>query len=48
MTVMTILLLLGFFGAVLWLFPKLIVRSVLKVPSRVPQQWVDDYRAGDR
>jgi hypothetical protein len=38
-------LLLSFFVASLWVVPRLISRSALKIPSRVPEEWVADYNA---
>jgi hypothetical protein len=43
-----IVLLLAYFGAALWLVPKVIRRSIRKIPSRVPQDWVDEYHSGSR
>ncbi len=43
-----ILLLLAYFGAALWLGPRVIRRSILKIPSRVPQDWVDEHHSGSR
>ncbi|MGD0391115.1 MAG: hypothetical protein ABSC41_00575 [Acidimicrobiales bacterium] len=40
-----IVLLLSFFVAALWVFPELVSRSAVKVPSRVPEEWVADYNA---
>jgi len=47
MIVVAALLLLGFFGAVVRLIPKLLFRSAVRVPSTVPRQWVEDYHAGN-
>jgi hypothetical protein len=38
-------LLLPFMAAILWLAPRVISRAELKVPARVPQEWVDDFRS---
>jgi Na+-transporting methylmalonyl-CoA/oxaloacetate decarboxylase gamma subunit len=39
--------LLFFFVAALWVLPRLISRSAVKIPSRVPKKWVADYNAED-
>jgi hypothetical protein len=30
-------------GAALWVVPRLISRSALETPSRVPKEWVAEY-----
>jgi hypothetical protein len=47
MIVLAAFLLLSFFGAVLRLIPKLLFRSAVRIPSTVPREWVEDYRAGN-
>jgi hypothetical protein len=44
----TIFFLLSFFVAALWVFPRFISRSAVKIPSRVPKEWVAEYNAEDR
>jgi Na+-transporting methylmalonyl-CoA/oxaloacetate decarboxylase gamma subunit len=39
------LLLLSFFVAALWGVPRLISRATVKIPSRVPEEWVADYNS---
>ena len=47
MIVLAAFLLLCFFGAVVRLIPMLLLRSAVRIPSTVPRQWVEDYRAGN-
>jgi hypothetical protein len=48
MTFLMVFALLSFLSSALWLVPRILFRSSLRVPARVPQEWVDDYRAGDQ
>jgi hypothetical protein len=48
MTFVLLFLLLPFMAAILWLAPKVLSRPELKVPARVPQEWVDDFGSGER
>ena len=40
--------LLSFFVVTLWVLPRLINRSAVRIPSRVPKEWVADFDAEDR
>jgi hypothetical protein len=31
----------------LWLIPRILSRSVRKIPATVPKEWVDEYRSGN-
>lgn len=42
------LFLLSFLFAALWAIPRLVSRSAVRVPSRVPEQWVAEYRSEDQ
>ena len=44
MFVLQIFVLLIFIGAALWLIPRFLSRSARKMPSKVPQAWVEKYR----
>jgi hypothetical protein len=43
-----IVLLLSFMATALWLVPRVLFRSELRIPARVPQEWIDDYHSGSR
>ena len=45
MAIAMTLVLLSFFGAALWVVPRLISRAAVKIPSRVPEEWVADYNS---
>lgn len=42
------LFLLSFLFAAMWAIPRLLSRSAVRVPSRVPEQWVAEYRSEDQ
>jgi hypothetical protein len=44
-TIAMTLVLLSFFGVALWAVPRLISRSAVKMPTRVPEEWVADYNS---
>jgi len=46
MTLAVTFLFLLLLAAVLWLVPRIIFRSSAKIPTRVPQEWIDDYHSG--
>ncbi len=46
--VVAVLLLLASVAAALWVLPRLIFRPAPKPPSRVPQEWVDEFNAEPR
>jgi hypothetical protein len=42
------LLLVVLFVSCLWVVPRLISRSAVKMPARVPEEWVADYHSEDQ
>jgi len=48
MFVLQIFVLLILVGAALWLIPMFLSRSARKMPSKVPQAWVEKYRTDER
>ena len=48
MTFVLPFLVLPFMAAILWVAPKIPSWPEPRVPARVPQEWVDDFRSGNQ